>query len=165
MTAPKENRRATDDVVLPIYLAEERCTVELADGEVVGVGFTPFLDEARTVEIKEDDRSPVLPGVVYSRVAGVSFHDDAIQLRHFGCGQEVEIRPEPANPRDSNALAVFGGGQRVGYLPDPIARVLAPSGTRVGRGVILMEWSSNGTRQGLWVLGSMHVRLSLAFPT
>ena len=60
---------------------------------------------------------------------------------------------------------MFGGGQRVGYLPDPIARVLAPSGTRVGRGVILMEWSSNGVRQGIWVLGSMHVRLSLSFGT
>ena len=70
-------------VVLPIYLTDERSTVELADGEVVGVGFTPFLDEARTVEIKEDDRSPVLPGVVYSRVAGVSFHDDVIQLPDF----------------------------------------------------------------------------------
>ena len=66
MTPSKPNRRASDDVVLPIYLTDERSTVELADGEVVGVGFTPFLDEARTVEIKEDDRSPVLPGVVYS---------------------------------------------------------------------------------------------------
>jgi hypothetical protein len=50
----------------------------------------------------------------------------------------------------------------VGYLPDPIASVLAPSGTRIGRGVILMEWSTNGTRHDIWVLGSMHVRLSLS---
>jgi hypothetical protein len=163
MTPATPNRRATDDIVLPVYLTPARSTVELADGEVVGIGYTPFLDEARTVEIKEDDRSPVLPGVVYTRVAGVSFHDDVIHLPAFEAGRQVEIRPEPGNSRDPNALAVWGDGQRVGYLPDPIARLLAPSGTRVGQGAILMEWSSNGQRQGLWVLGSMHVRISLIF--
>lgn len=160
-----ENRRAGDEIVLPVFLGDGRCSIEVADGEVVGVGFKPFLDKARTVELIEDERAPVLPGVVYTRVAGVSFHDDVIQLPHFGAGKNVEIRPEPGNPRDRNALAVFGGGHRVGYLPDPIASVLAPSGTRVGHGVILMEWSTNGARHGIWVLGSMHVHLSLSVDT
>jgi hypothetical protein len=145
-----------------VFLADDRCSVELADGEVVGVGFKPFIDEARTEELVEDDRAPVLPGVFYTRVAGVSFHDDVLQLPHFGAGEKVEIHHEPANALDRSALSVFGGGQRVGYLPDPVAEALAPSGTRVGRGVILMEWSTNGVRNGISVLGSMHVNLSLS---
>jgi len=160
--APGRNRRAGDEIVLPVFLGDGRCSVEVADGEMVGFGFKPFLDRSRTVELVEDDQAPVLPGVVYTRVAGVSFHDDVIQLPHFGAGKSVEIRPEPSNPRDRNALAVIAGGRRVGYLPDPIASVLAPSGTRIGRGVILMEWSTNGARHDIWVLGSMHVRLSLS---
>jgi hypothetical protein len=158
------NRRASDQVVLPVYLVDDRRSVEMADGEVVGIGFTPFLDEARTVELVQDDRAPVLPGVVYSGVSGVAFHDDVLQLPHFGAGRPVEIHPEPGNPNDHNALAVFGGGLRVGYLPGPVAAALAPSGTRRGHGVVLMEWSTNGVRSGISVLGSMHVTLSLSSP-
>ncbi len=158
----RKNRRSADDVVLPVFLGDGRCTVEVADGEMVGFGFKPFLDQEHTVELLQDDETPVLPGVVYTPVAGVSFHDDVLQLPHFGAGKSVEIRPEPANPRDRNALAVFGEGERVGYLPDRIASALAPSGTRIGHGVILMEWSVNGARQGIWILGSMHVRFSLS---
>jgi hypothetical protein len=32
----------------------------------------------------------------------------------------------------------------------------------VGRGIVLMEWSSNGRRDGLSVLGSMHVTLQVS---
>jgi hypothetical protein len=158
----ERDRRAGEPIVLPVYLSDDRQSVETADGEVVGLGFKPFLDGARTIEIVEDDRSPVLPGVFYTRVAGVSFHDDVLQLPQFGAGREIEIRHEPANARDRTALAVFGGDHRVGYVPDPVAGALAPPGTRRGRGVILMEWSTNGVRNGISVLGSMHVNLALA---
>jgi hypothetical protein len=50
----------------------------------------------------------------------------------------------------------------VGYVPDPIAEELAPSGTRVGRGLIVKEWSTNGVRSGISVLGSMHVKIAVA---
>ena len=159
---PDRKRRGGDEILLPVFLSDGTCSIEVADGNTVGLGFKPFLDDARTVEIIEDDQSPVLPGVFYTRVAGVFFHDDTLQLPHFGAGKKVEIKPEPANPLDRTALAVFGGGLRVGYLPAPIANVLAPSGTRVGRGIVLMEWSTNARRHDIWVLGSMHVKLSLS---
>jgi hypothetical protein len=159
---PVPNRRAADDVRLPIYLRDDHQTVPGPDGELSCLGFKAYLDEARTVELIENDRSPVLPGVFFTRVIGVSFHDDVLQLPHFGAGQPIEIRPEPANPLDRDALAVLGGGQRVGFVPAAISNVLAPSGTRVGRGVILKEWSSNGMRQDIWILGSMHVHLAMA---
>jgi hypothetical protein len=156
------NRRAADDIVLPIYLEDDDHTVPLADGERFGFGFKVYVDEERTHELVESDSSPVLPGVFFTRVAGVSFHDDVLQLPYFGVGQPVEIRPEPANPRDHEALGVHGGGVRVGFVPAAIAGVLAPSGTRVGHGIVLREWSTNGVRQEISVLGSMHVRLSIA---
>ena len=152
-------RRSTDGVVLPVWLSEDRRRVEVAEGEIVGLGYAPFLDRARTQPLDEDSAGPVLPGVFCTRVSGIAFHDDVAQLPHFSAGSDVEIRPEPANARDRNPLAIVGAGVRIGYVPASIADSLAPSGTRVGRGFILMEWSKNGTRHGLTVLGSMHVRL------
>lgn len=162
---PASERRSGEEVVLPVYLVEERQSVQVAEGEVVGLGFRPFLDPSCTVGLDEDDSGPVLPGVFFARVAGVSFHDDILQLPHFRAGRRVEIRHEPDNPTDHNALAVLGGGRRVGYVPSPIARLLAPAGTRSGRGLVVMEWSTNGVRHGLSVLGSMHVNVSVSPPT
>jgi hypothetical protein len=156
-----DERRAADDLVLPVWLVEDRRKVEMADGEMVGWGYAPFLDPGRTVPLAEDGAAPVLPGVFCTPVSGVPFHDDVIQLPDFTAGSGVEIRPEPPNDRDRNPLAVLGGGRRVGYVPAPIAECLAPPGTRVGRGIVLMEWSSNGRRQGITVLGSMHVTLQV----
>jgi hypothetical protein len=156
------NRRAADDVLLPIYLKDDDRTEPSADGELFCFGFKAYLDQERTVELIENDRAPVLPGVFVTRVIGVSFHDDVLQLPHFGPGHPVEIRPEPTNPLDRDALAIVGGGQRVGFVPAPIASVLAPSGTRVGRGVILKEWTANGVRLDISILGSMHVHFSIA---
>jgi hypothetical protein len=159
---PEKLRRAADRVVLPIYLGDDAVAVPVADGEMFGFGFKPFLDRERTVELRPDDSAPVLPGVFFTRVAGVSFHDDVLQMPQFRAGQPVSISPEPTNPRDRNALAVVGGGLQVGYLPSPIAEVLAPSGTRAGRGMIIKEWSTNGIRHDIWILGSMHVNLSIS---
>ncbi|HUY66318.1 MAG TPA: hypothetical protein VMV06_05835 [Acidimicrobiales bacterium] len=160
---PGHDRRAKEGLALAVWLTEDRRTVEVADGELIGLGFAPYLDEACTIPVVEDGRSPVLPGVFCTRVAGVPFHDDVVQSSHFSAGRRVEIRAEPANARDRHPLAVYGGGLRVGYLPAPVAGSLAPAGTRVGRGIIVMEWSSNGVRQGITVLGSMQVSLRI-FP-
>jgi len=158
---PEQLRRAADRVVLPIYLRDDAVAVPMADGEMFGFGFKPYLDSERTVELIADDSAPVLPGVFFTRVAGVSFHDDVLQMPQFRAGQPIAITPEPSNPLDRNALAVVGGGLQVGYLPSPIAEVLAPSGTRAGKGAIIKEWSTNGIRHDIWILGSMHVNLSL----
>ena len=77
----------------------------------------------------------MLPGVVYTRVAGVAFHDDVIQLLDFGAGKERGDQArtgQSAGPECLGGLPVVASGW--GYLPDPIASVLAPSGTRVPDG-------------------------------
>jgi hypothetical protein len=158
----RRERRAADPVVLPVFLRDHQCVIEDPDGQVLGTGYQTFLDEARTVELTEDGRAPVLPGVFYARVVGADFFDDVLQLAHFGAGKRVQIKHEPMNAQDQNALAIFGGGQKVGYLPGAIAEALAPSGTRAGHGVVLMEWSRDGVRNGISVLGSMQVEFAVS---
>jgi hypothetical protein len=162
--AQEKERRAgdPDPLVLQVFLRGHRCSIDQPSGTIVGIGYKPFLNEDRTVELVEDDRAPVLPGVFYSQVIGADFHDDVIRLPHFGAGKRVEIRHDPMNATDRSALAVFGGGQRVGYLPGAIAEVLAPPGTRAGRGIIMMEWSTDGSRSGISVLGSLQVELAVS---
>lgn len=155
-------RRAGDGVQLPVYLAGAHTSVEGADGELVGVGFHAFLDRQRTVELVEDEVGTVLPGVFLTRVGGVDFHDDVLPLANFEAGRWVEIRPEPSNPLDHHALAVIGGGHRVGYVPGVIAGSLAPPGTRSGRAIVVTEWSTNGVRHGISILGSMSVTLEVS---
>jgi hypothetical protein len=155
----ERRRRAGDGVRLPVYLEGDHCTVESADGFEVGLGFKAYLDQDRGRELCVDDDALILPGIFHARVVGVPFHDDVIALDVFCAGRSVEIRPEPANSRDRFALAVVGGGQRVGYLPRPVAAALAPAGTRSGAALVVKEWSVNGVRHGISVLGSMQVRL------
>lgn len=44
-------------------------------------------------------------------------------------GERLDLRPEPGNPYDANAVAVMRGAIRLGYLPReanaPVARLLA----------------------------------------
>lgn len=156
-------RRANDEVSLAVFLAPWQVSIEGPDGELVGIGYRPYLDRECTVELSEDELTPVLPGVFFTRVDGVDFHDDVIPLRHFGAGSRIQIKPEPGNPTDRDTLAVIGGGFRVGFLPSAIAKGLAPPGTRSGHGVVVTEWSTNGGRHGVSILGSMSVRLDICF--
>jgi hypothetical protein len=158
----ERRRRAGDGVRLPVFLEGDHCTLENADGFLVGLGFKAYLDQDRRQELCEDDQALVLPGVFHTRVTGVAFHDDAIALDVFCAGRSVEIRPEPANLSDRHALAVMGDGRRVGYLPRAVAAALGPAGTRAGQALVVKEWSVNGIRQGISVLGSMQVRLDFS---
>jgi hypothetical protein len=155
----ERRRRAGDGVRLPVYLEGDHCTVEGAEGLLVGLGFKAYLDQDRRDELCENDDALVLPGVFHTRVTGAAFHDDVLTLDVFCAGSSVQIKPEPANQQDRHALAVVGGGKKVGYLPRPVAAALAPAGTRSGQALVIKEWSVNGVRQGISVLGSMQVRL------
>ena len=156
------NRRAADDILLPIYLEDDDRAVPVADGEVFGFGFKAYLDKERTVELVENDRvarcCPVCSSPGWPACRSTTTCCSSPISAPAGRSRSST---EPANPTDRDALAVLGGGVRVGFVPAPIAGCLAPSGTRVGRGVVLKEWSTNGMRQDIWILGSMHVRLSI----
>lgn len=63
------------------------------------------------------------------RVAGTSFRPDGC-CRAIAAGEPfaVELRPEPNNPKDRNAVAVLLNGEQVGYLPADVAADVAEQG-------------------------------------
>src|SRR5690242_15978933 len=86
---------------------------------------------------------------VTTRVAGVSFERRQEVLTALRL-DNVEICPEPRNPYDSNALAVWAvtdGGERVqvGYVPRALAAAIAPcvQGQRCLPGAII-GWQGGG---------------------
>jgi hypothetical protein len=85
-----------------------------------------------------------------------------------GCEKEVavELRAEPRNPFDANAIQVLILDGVVGYIPRPAAAVLAPMLSEMGAppakaaalGVIAGGWLRPGSE------GSYGVRLDLRWP-
>lgn len=55
-------------------------------------------------------------------VAGVSHYQDAVST--VRTGDTVDIRPEPDNPYDSNALGLYAYGNKIGYVPAAVAQRL-----------------------------------------
>jgi hypothetical protein len=66
------------------------------------------------------------------RVAGVAgaglHHADAVASEDLAPGRVLELRRDPANEHDPNAIAVYpaAGGEQVGWVPREIAAELAP---------------------------------------
>lgn len=58
-------------------------------------------------------------------VAGSGHYLTESQRRRYG-GVEYELRREPSNPHDPLAVAVYGHGKKVGYVPAGRAGMLAP---------------------------------------
>ena len=65
----------------------------------------------------EDPRIRVLP------VAGVSFRPEALDDPSFEPGRLLELVPEPDNPHDPNAVAVWNEERtlQAGYVPREVA--------------------------------------------
>jgi hypothetical protein len=66
------------------------------------------------------------------RVVGVAgagrHHADALASDAAQPGAELELRRDPENPHDANAIAVHGagGGEQLGWVPREVAAELAP---------------------------------------
>ncbi len=50
-------------------------------------------------------------------VAGVKFHQKAFTEANVKLGDKIELKPEPTNLYDSNAIAVYKGEHHIGYVP------------------------------------------------
>jgi hypothetical protein len=62
-------------------------------------------------------------------VAGAgAHHADALTSDAAAPGKPLELRRDPDNPHDPNAIAVHpsGGGEQVGWVPRELAAELAP---------------------------------------
>jgi hypothetical protein len=113
---------ATADVVF-----EERYWYPEEGGQVWLAGYT--LVEAETGRFLGRD-APELAERRW-RVAGVAgaarHHADALQAEAVMPGRPLELRRDPGNPHDPNAIAVHAGGAQVGWVPRAIAAELAPA--------------------------------------
>ena len=84
-------------------------------------------------------------------VAGISFRPEA--LVGVGVGSPLRLEPEPSNPHDPDAVAVYAAdrGVQIGYVPRTLTRVVrAPAGTDA---VVHFEWRDvDGAACGLRAL-------------
>jgi hypothetical protein len=73
---------------------------------------------------------------IHTRVAGVTFEKRQAVIERCAVDQHIVLRPEPNNPYDANAIAVFAVSgdflfgqveEQIGYLPAALARELSPT--------------------------------------
>jgi HIRAN domain len=116
-----------------------------------------FIRDANTDRgISHEELSELVPGAVVFNVAGTSHRQDALQGPAFAPGEPVKLIPEPKNPYDRNAVAVWDTNRRahVGYVPAE----LAPTIGRIFRGgqpfgaTVFFEFLQGKRRMALSVL-------------
>ena len=95
-------------------------------------------------------------GLRVSGVAGTQFRPGALDSEALAPGGVLELRREPGNPHDANAIAVHAGGVHVGFVPRELAAELAPllDAGRVWSAVVLREQraSPRDPRSGVTML-------------
>ena len=65
--------------------------------------------------------------VICTKVAGVTFNNRQAVLARLSPGETIQLRREPNNPYDPNAIRVgVLNGQQIGYLNRAMAAELAP---------------------------------------
>jgi hypothetical protein len=74
-------------------------------------------------------------GILVCKVAGVTHHE-GMQADDAGPGRPFALVPEPENPYDPNAVAIWDAGRKVqvGYVPRDLARTVSSAleaGTRL----------------------------------
>jgi hypothetical protein len=96
---------------------------------------------------------------IFSKVAGVSFHPEALADPRLSPGSHLELRLEPDNAHDANAVGVWdeGGHVQAGHIPAELSAEVAGrirSGEQL-TGEVLREVrrdSESGPRVGLHIL-------------
>jgi hypothetical protein len=106
------------------------------------------------------------------RVAGVAgagaHHADALATDAVAPGRPLELRREPGNPHDQNAIQVHptDGGAQVGWVPRELAAELAPEldAGRPWSAVVLREQrrSPRDPRHGLTMLLAPDTEIELS---
>jgi HIRAN domain len=119
--------------------------------------------EGRGYTLRDGERSlswssPRLAGagLAVVKVAGTSFRLDDLQDPGLAPGSPLLLRPEPGNPHDPNAIAVWNaeGTAQAGYVPRELAAGLAARlESEQLEALALWEWrGADGRRFGLRIL-------------
>jgi HIRAN domain len=104
---------------------EERYWYPDDGGQVWLAGYT-LVDESGRY-LARDAPEVAARGLHVARVAGAGLHHAAaLAAAPADPGAPLELRRDPANEHDPNAIQVHAGGEQIGWVPREIAAVLAP---------------------------------------
>jgi HIRAN domain len=97
------------------------------DGGQVWVAGYQLIDPGSGRYLARDAPELSERGLRVMGVAGAgSHHADAIESDAVAPGRPLELRRDPDNEHDPNAIAVHAGGAQVGWVPREVAAELAP---------------------------------------
>jgi hypothetical protein len=104
---------------------EERYWYPDDGGQVWIAGYTPVDPESGRYLGREAPELEAL-GLRVAGVAGAArHHGEALAAEAAAPGRPLELRRDPANEHDPNAIAVLAGGEQVGWVPRELAEELA----------------------------------------
>lgn len=63
--------------------------------------------------------------LVSFHIAGFKSWDGALAINDLKVGQELELKAEPDNPFDANAVAIWAGKYKLGFVPREHNEMLA----------------------------------------
>ncbi len=97
------------------------------DGGIVWLaGFQPVAADGRY--LGRDAPELAAAGLRIAGVAGAArHHADALATDAAEPGRPLELRRDPDNAHDPNAIAVLAGGLQVGWVPRELAAEVAPA--------------------------------------
>jgi len=97
------------------------------DGSIVWLGGYQLVDEDGRFLARDAPRVTARGLRVASVAGAASHHADALQADAVAPGSRLELRRDPDNEHDPNAIAVHAvGGEQVGWVPRELAAELAP---------------------------------------
>lgn len=114
------------------------------DGAVVWLSGYQVVDPDSGRFLARDAPQLHARGIRVAGVAGAGLHHaEAVASQDVEPGRPLELRRDPGNPHDPNAIAVHaaGGGDQVGWVPRDLAAELAAD-LDAGR-----EWSAVSLRE------------------
>ena len=97
------------------------------DGSIVWLSGYQLVDEDGRY-LARDAPQLAARGLRVAGVAGAArHHAEALEASDVAPGSALELRRDPANEHDANAIAVHApGGEQIGWVPREIAADLAP---------------------------------------
>jgi hypothetical protein len=137
------------------------------DGGVVWIAGYHVVDRDSGRYLARDAPELAARGLRVIGVAGAGrHHADALASDGVAPGRPLELRRDPDNPHDPNAIAVHdAGGEQVGWVPRELAAELAPEldAGRAWSAVVLREQrrSPRDPRHGLTMLLGRTARIEL----
>ena len=104
---------------------EERYWYPDDGGQVWLAGYTPVGEDG--AYLGRDAPELAARGLRVASVAGARFQAEALDGEAAAPGRPLELRRDPGNEHDPNAVMVLAGGEQVGWVPRELAAELAPA--------------------------------------